>query len=122
MLLTYSYPDGSPTATVVGLAVLALTLLVYWISLRLLFRAGLPPARSLRAVTLAALVGGCATLTEIARRKPQGFDPGGEAGFSGVSTACAASEKNGAVEVMDGDRAQDVPGETEAHAGSGAGA
>jgi len=59
-------------------------------------------------------------LTEIARRKPQGFDPGGEAGFSGVSTACAASEKNGAVEVMDGDRAQDVPGETAAHPRSGA--
>jgi len=63
MLLTYSYPDGSPTATVVGLAVLALTLLAYWISLRLLFRAGLPPVRSLGAVTLAALVGGCVTLT-----------------------------------------------------------
>jgi hypothetical protein len=63
MLLAYSYPDGSSTATVVGLAVLALTLLAYWISLRLLFRAGLPPVRSLGAVTLAALVGGCATLT-----------------------------------------------------------
>src|SRR5215467_2096964 len=45
LLVAYSYPD----ATVVGLAMLALALLTYWISLRRLERAGLSPRRALNA-------------------------------------------------------------------------
>jgi hypothetical protein len=54
-LTAYSYPDGTPAATVIGLVVLALALLAYWIVLRLLARAGLSPARSLAIVALTAL-------------------------------------------------------------------
>ncbi len=39
-LIAYSYPDGTPLATVVGLFILVSALLAYWISLRLLARTG----------------------------------------------------------------------------------
>jgi len=40
-LIAYSYLDGEPAATAIGLVALALALLAYWIGLRLLLRAGL---------------------------------------------------------------------------------
>src|SRR5215813_10125112 len=61
LLVAYSYPDGAPIATVIGLVILALALIAYWVSLRLLAGFGLTPVRSFAIVTLAAL----ATLTGI---------------------------------------------------------
>jgi hypothetical protein len=60
VLIAYSYPDGTPAVTVVGLVVLALTLLAYWSSLRLLSRGGLATRRALAVWTLTVLAGVCA--------------------------------------------------------------
>ncbi|HEV8190710.1 MAG TPA: hypothetical protein VGP82_04390 [Ktedonobacterales bacterium] len=63
LLVAYSYADGTPAATVVGLAVLALALLAYWISLRLLARIGVAPLRALALLALTLLASVSAVLT-----------------------------------------------------------
>jgi hypothetical protein len=63
LLMVYTYPEGTPAATVVGLVALALALLTVWIGLRLLARASLRPSQALTAEALAAVAGGSATLT-----------------------------------------------------------
>jgi hypothetical protein len=62
-LLAYSYLDGAPAATVIGFAVLALALLAYWISLRLLLRAGLATRQTLALVVLTILTSSSAAFT-----------------------------------------------------------
>lgn len=66
LLTAYSYPDGTPAATVIGLVVLALALLAYWIGLRLLARTGRSPQRSLAIVALTTLASVFAVFTLIA--------------------------------------------------------
>jgi hypothetical protein len=55
LLIAYSYPDGKPAATVVGIAALALGLVLSWISLHLLARTGLSRLRALGVLALTAL-------------------------------------------------------------------
>src|SRR5258706_3516492 len=54
-LIAFSYLDGALAATVIGFAALALALLAYWISLRLLLRAGLAPQHTLALIVLTIL-------------------------------------------------------------------
>jgi len=61
--MAYSYPGGTPDATLFGLAIVAVTLLAYWSSLRLLARAGLVPFRVLAILALTIAATGCAVLT-----------------------------------------------------------
>src|SRR5262249_2075389 len=56
LLLAYDYPDGVPAATVVGLASIALALLLAWLSLRLLTRFGFAPWRAFALVALTGLL------------------------------------------------------------------
>jgi hypothetical protein len=62
-LIAYSYVDGAPAATAIGLVALALALLAYWISLRLLLRAGLAPRLTLTLVVLTILFSSSAAFT-----------------------------------------------------------
>jgi hypothetical protein len=62
-LMVYTYPDGTPLATLFGLAIVAVTLLAYWSSLRLLAHAGLAPVRVLAILALTIAATGCAVLT-----------------------------------------------------------
>jgi hypothetical protein len=56
LLLAYDYPDGVPAATVVGLAAIAIALLLAWLSLRLLSRFGYAPWRAFALVALTGLL------------------------------------------------------------------
>lgn len=56
LLLAYDYPDGVPAATVVGLASIAIALLLVWVSLRLLSRFGFAPLRAFALVALTGLL------------------------------------------------------------------
>jgi hypothetical protein len=62
-LMVYTYPDGTPDATLVGLAIVALTLVAYWSSLRLLARSGLAPVLILAILALTIAATGCAVLS-----------------------------------------------------------
>ncbi len=62
-LIAYSYPDGAPAATAIGLVALALAPLAYWISLHLLLRAGLAPRQTLALVVLTILTSISAAFT-----------------------------------------------------------
>src|SRR5262245_11186771 len=83
LLIYYSYPDGKPAATVVGIAALALGLVFTWISLRLLARADLSPLRALGVLALTALATAAACGLLLA-----GFLASGDRLMSGALTLC----------------------------------
>jgi hypothetical protein len=56
LLLAYDYPDGVPAATVVGLASIAIALLLAWVSMRLLSHFGFAPWRAFALVGLTGLL------------------------------------------------------------------
>jgi hypothetical protein len=83
LLVTYSYPDGKPATTVVGIAALALGLVFTWISLRLLTRAHLSPLRALGVLALTALATTAACGLLLA-----GVLAGGDRLLAGALTLC----------------------------------
>ncbi len=74
-LIAYSYLDGAPAATVIGFVALALALLAYWISLRLLLRAGLALWQTLTLVVLTILTSSSAAFTLVLAYVASGAGP-----------------------------------------------